>query len=343
MNFDVSTLKDIAYALGLSVSTVSKALRDSYEISPKTKKIVIDYAKSINYKPNMIARSLRQGKTKTICIVVSTIDNHFFSQVISGIESLAVSKDYKVIITQTHESAEKEMSNIWHLRDGAIDGLIISLSTETTDTRYLQQLQKQGLPIVLIDRVTDDIETHKVVVDNYKGAYDATKHLLETGRCRIAHITSSTTSSISKERLAGYKHALNEKGIPFYEGYVKFCLHGGRDLTEIQRALDELFHEPVKPDAIFTASDRITTTTLMQLNKLRITIPDEIALIGFTNTILADELSPSLSTIFQPAFDMGRKSMEMLIEILESRTAIVEFETVVFPAQLFIRNSTRKD
>jgi len=342
MNFDVSRLKDMAHALGLSTSTVSKALRDSYEISPKTKQMVVDYAKSINYKPNTIARSLRQGKTMTIGIVVSTVDNHFFSQVISGIESIAVSKGYKIIITQTHESAVKEMSNIWHLKDGAVDGLIISLSTETTDVGYLKQLQKQDLPVVLFDRVTDDIKTHKVVVDNYMGAYEATKHLLERGRSRIAHITSSNTSSISKERLAGYKYALKESGVPFNEGYVKFCLHGGRDLTEIQRGLDELFSEPVKPDAIFTASDRITTTTLMQLNKMQIAIPDEIALIGFTNTILADLLSPSLSTIVQPAFDIGRKAIEMLIEILESRATFDDFKTVVLPAQLFIRNSTGK-
>jgi LacI family transcriptional regulator len=181
MNFSSITIKDIATALNLSVSTVSKALRDSYEISQNTKKLVTEYAQEHNYRPNPIAQSLKQGRSKSIGIVVSTIENQFFSQVINGIESVAYENGFNVIITQTHESYELEVKNVGHLTHRSIDGLLISLSTETKDIAHLKTLHKQGLPIVFFDRVSDEIDTHKVIADNFKGGYDATRHLLGFG------------------------------------------------------------------------------------------------------------------------------------------------------------------
>jgi LacI family transcriptional regulator len=340
MNFNVLTIKDIARELGLSISTVSKALSDSYEISEKTKKLVNDYAEKHNYSPNPIAKSLKQGHSKSIGIVVSTIDNTFFSQVISGIESVAYSKGYNVIITQTHESYDLEVRNAKHLTFRSVDGILISLSAETQDIEHLKALQRKGLPIVFFDRVSADLETHKVIADNFKGAYEGTTHLVNSGYKRIAHITSSLNLSISRERLAGYKKALEDNGVPYDEKYVKYCLHGGRDLNEIESAINDLLTMPNRPDAIFTASDRITTTTIGLLNKFKVKMPADIALLGFTNTRLADILNPALSALVQPGFDIGKAAMDMLITLIESKRPVTEFETKVLPTELFIRESS---
>ncbi|HEY9196338.1 MAG TPA: LacI family DNA-binding transcriptional regulator, partial [Mucilaginibacter sp.] len=205
MNFGGVTIKDIAKELGISPSAVSKALKDSHEIGEKTKALVLECAKRLNYQPNLNAQSLKRGNSKSLGIVVSTIDNQFFSQVINGIESVAHSKGYNVFITQTHESYDLELQNVRHLTFRSIDGLLISLSTETNNIDHLKELHKKGLPIVFFDRVSDEIDTHKVVADNFAGAYDATTQLINAGYRKIAHITSSVNVSITAERLRGYR------------------------------------------------------------------------------------------------------------------------------------------
>jgi LacI family transcriptional regulator len=342
MNFEAITIRDIAKELHLSVSTVSKALRDSYEISEKTKKLVLEYAQKNNYRPNPMAQSLKRGHSKSIGIVVSSIDNQFFSQVINGMESEAYSQGYNVIITQSHESYDLEVQNVGHLIHRAIDGLLISIATETHDVEHLKKLQAQGLPIVFFDRVSNQIDTHKVIVDNAGGSYQATMHLLDSGFKNIAHITSSVTSSVTHQRLDGYKQALIERGLDINEQYIKYCLHGGLDLTELQQAVDELLALDVKPDAILTASDRITTSTMTLLHKKNIRIPQDVALVGFTNTVLADVLNPSLTSVHQPAFEIGRKATEMLLSIINSKRPVTEFENVILPTELFIRSSSVK-
>ncbi|GAB2687929.1 LacI family DNA-binding transcriptional regulator [Mucilaginibacter koreensis] len=340
MNFEAITIKDIAKALKLSVSTVSKALRDSYEISAATKKRVTDYADAHNYRPNPIAQSLKKGNSKSIGIVVSTIDNHFFAQVINGIESVAYQNGYNVIITQTHESFELEVNNVNHLTYRSIDGLLISLSTETNDIEYLKKLHSQGLPIVFFDRISNELDTHKVIADNFGGAYEGTAHLLESGYQRVAHITSSANTSITGERLAGYKKALTNQGIEVDDDYIKYCPHGGKLTEEIENALTELLSLKERPDAIFTASDRITTTTLALLHKLKVKIPQDIGLIGFTNTAQAEVLNPALSTIYQPGFEIGKTATQMLIDLIQRKRPVDHFETRVLPTQLVIRDSS---
>jgi LacI family transcriptional regulator len=342
MNFGGVTIKDIARELGISPSAVSKALKDSHEIGEKTKALVLECAKRLNYQPNINAQSLKRGNSKSLGIVVSSIANQFFSEVIDGIESVAHSRGYNVIITQTHESYELEMQNVQHLTFRSIDGLLISLSTETQNIDHLKHLHEKGLPIVFFDRVTDEIETHKVVADNYTGAYNATTHLINSGYQRIAHITSSVNVSITAERLKGYLAALEQHQIPVDESLIKYCPHGGKNLIEIESALGELLYKENRPDAIFTAADRITTTTLSLLHKLGFKIPDDIALLGFTNTYLAEVLNPSLSAVFQPGFEMGKKATEMLISLIESRYPVTEFETTVLPTEVFIRASSQR-
>jgi LacI family transcriptional regulator len=340
MKFEAITIKDIARALGLSVSTVSKALRGSHEISAETKKQVMAYATEHNYKPNPIAQSLKRGRSKSIGVIVCNIDNNFFSAVINGIESVARQKDYNVIITQSQESYEREVANSEHLSSRSVDGLIISLSAETKQVDHLVKLHDKGLPMVFFDRITDEIATHKVIADNFKGAYEATRHLLEQGFRRIAHITSSSSLSITLERLEGYKKALADAGLKADERYIKLCPHGGMIKEETRQALTELLQMKSRPDAIFTASDRLSTTTLSLLRKMQIEVPQQIALVGFTNSISADIFHPSLTSVVQPAIEMGQTATDLLIQLIEARRPVTEFRKVVLNTELQIRDSS---
>ena len=342
MNFKAITMNDIAKALNLSASTVSKALSNSYEISEKTKKRVLEYAEENNYRPNLIAQSLKQGHSNTIGIVVASIDNHFFSQVINGIESVAYSYGYNVIFTQTHESYDLEVKNVNNLANRSVDGLLISLSTETNNIEHLQKLQKQGLPIVFFDKVSYEMDTHKVIVDNFKGAYDATTHLIKSGYKKIAHLTYTANTYVTRERLSGYKQALKDNNIELNDQYIKYCQYGGKDTDEIKTILTELLTGYDRADALLSAFDRITTTTLSVLNKMKVKIPQDVAVFGFTNTVLAEVLNPSLSTVYQPGFEIGKAATEMLISLIRSKEPVTEFETIVLPTELFIRDSTVK-
>ncbi len=342
MKFEAITMKDIARELNLSVSTVSKALRKSYEISRETQKIVADYAERHNYKPNPIAQSLRKGNSKSIAVIVTNIDNNFFSQVINGIESVAHKKGYTVIITQTHESYEREVIAVENLTTRSPDGFLVSLCAETANVDHFKVVHDKGLPMVFFDRVTNEINTHKVTCNNFKGAYEATEHLVRQGFRRIAHITSSNNLSITLERLEGYLEALEHNSVHVDERYIKYCVHGGMIPEETRAAVDELLAMHKKPEAIFTASDRLSTTTFSILCELDIKIPSEIAMVGFTNSVSAHIFNPSLTAIVQPAFDMGQKATEMLIQLIESKRPPVKFERKVFDAELVIRQSSLK-
>src|SRR5206468_1342171 len=286
MKFDNITIKDIARALNLSTSTVSRALRGSYEISAETKKQVLEYAEKINYRPNPIALSLKERRTRAIGVVVSEIANNYFSQAINGIESIAYNRGYHVIITQSHESQEREKVNVEHMAARGVDGLLVSLSSESIDTSYLKELHEKGLPIVFFDRITNEIETHKVIANNYLGAFHATEHLIYQGFKKIAHITSSPYLSISIERLDGYKAALEKHEIPFNESLVRYCNHGGMIAQEVEDAMTSLFKMKNRPDAIFTAGDRLTTVCFSFLKRMK--QKKEVGFTGFTNTQVGD-------------------------------------------------------
>lgn len=342
MKFETVTIKDIAKALGLSTSTVSRALRGSHEISPETKKLVLEYAEKFNYRPNPIALSLKERKSRSIGVIVCEIANNFFSQAINGIESIAYNRGYHVIISQSHESFEREMVTVQHLASRSVDGLLVSLASETTDLSHFIELHEKGLPIVFFDRITDEIETHKVVANNYKGSYDATLHLLNNGYSRIGHITGSPSLSITQERLRGYKEALESKGLQPDDNLIRYCYHGGMIYDEVAASLHQLLQEDPMPDALLTPGDRITTSCLNALKKMGKSIPAELAVIGFTNTNLADLFYPSLSAIRQPAFEMGQVATELLFQIIESKRPVTEFETRVLETELFIRQSTAR-
>lgn len=342
MKFEPVTIKDIAKALGFSTSTVSRALRDSHEISEETKKLVLAHAESVNYRPNPVAQNLKERRSKSIGVVVSEIANSFFSQIINGIESVAYEHGYHVIITQTHESLEREINAMNYLASRSVDGILVSLSSETESVAHLSKLHQMGMPFVFFDRVTDKINTYNITSDNYKGAYDATDHLLQNGFKQIAFLGSAAHLSIIKERLAGYEAALKDHGMKLNPALVSYCDHGGLLYQEVEEQMKKLLKLKSKPDAILACSDKITTNVFRYCKSNKIKIPGQLGLIGFSNLDLTEYLEPSLSIIRQQAFEMGENAASLMIHLLESKRPIFQYEARVLQPQLFIRNSSVK-
>jgi LacI family transcriptional regulator len=341
MKFEAVTIKDIAKALGLSTSTVSRALRDSYEISPETKKLVLEYAEKINYHPNPIALSLKERRSRSIGVIVAEIANSFFSQAIDGIESIAYKNGYNVIISQSRESFDREVINLHYLTSRSIDGLIVSVASETKDFSNFKELHDRGMPIVFFDRIVNEIPTHKVIVDNYKGAYDATKHLIENGYTQIAAIANDEILSITEDRVAGYKAALADQGIKVKDSFVKYCAHGGLMLEEVEQVVTELLKLKPRPDAILALGDKLTTGSLRILKANKLNVPGDIGLLGFSNSDTTELIEPPLSIIKQPAFEMGEIATDLLIQLIESKHPVTDFETRMLAPQLIIRGSAK--
>jgi LacI family transcriptional regulator len=339
MKFESVTIKDIGKALGLSTSTVSRALRDSYEISPETKKLVLECAEKLNYRPNPIALSLKERKTRSIGVVVCEIANSFFSQVINGIESVAYDKGYNVIISQSHESYDREMVDLQFLSSRGVDGILISVSTETSDYEHIRNLHEKGLPIVLFDRIAPGIDTHVIIVDNFKGAYEATEHLVQNGYKKIAAICTSEFLSITSERLAGYKEALNSNGIKIRNEYIKHCFYGGMIFSEVEEAINQLMTLPDPPDAVIALSDKLTLGSVKTFKRRGVTIPQDIALVGFSNSDFAEIADPPLTIVRQPALEMGKAATELLLRLIESKRPVTEFEKRVLSPEFIIRES----
>ncbi|GGG95259.1 LacI family transcriptional regulator [Parapedobacter pyrenivorans] len=334
--FKPITIKDIAQALDLSPSTVSRALSDSYEINEETKKRVIEYAEQHSYRRNPMASSLRHGRSYSIGVIVCEVANSFFSQAIDGIESVAYGKGYHVIISQSHDAYEREVVNIQHLANRAVDGLLISMSAETKDFSHIITLHEQGLPIVFFDRIIDVFDTHTVTSDNKKGAQKATQSLIDRGFKKIAHLANAPHLSITAERLEGFESALRANNIPLNESLIRYCHHGGRIQREVEEAVRYFLDLDERPDAIFVASDRLSMGCLSAYNKLA-PKAEHPAIAGFSNSDVLDLLQPGFTCIRQPAIEMGRVAMEMLIQLIESRYPVYEFENTVLETELISR------
>ena len=326
------TLKDIAKALNLSTSTVSRALRDSYEINENTKKKVAEYAKQVRYVPNPIALSLKDNKTKAIGVIVPEIANNFFSQAINGIEDEAYSRGYHVVICQSHESLEREKENFRHLFSRKVDGVLISLSGTSKDINHILEYSENDFSVVFFDRVPENVSFHKVVANNVAGAFSATEYLIKQGKKRIAHITSPQSLSISQERLEGYRKALETYGIVFDESLVKYC---GFDPEEAFLAIDNLI-DSQSPDAFFICSDRLALNCYEVLQKRYENKINDMMFFGFTNLNVSHLFRPQLSTVVQPAYEMGMRAAKILLDKLESKKKNQEYEKIVLETYLKI-------
>jgi len=336
------TLRDIAHALELSVSTVSKALRDSYEISRDTKERVIAYAQANHYLPNRMAKSLKEGKSGSIGVVVCSIDNSFVSRMLDGIDGACAQAGYDIIIMQSKESLVQEKSCLKQLEARGVEGILISPSAETVDFEHLQILRSTGVPIVLFDRINERFESDQVGIDNFRAAFQATEHLIANKYRRIAMLNIGPDIHFASQRSAGYLDALKKNQLMYGEALVRFCRAGtGETLKDhVRSGIQSLFAESDPPDALFTATDQLSTLSLSVLHEMGCRIPEDVALIGFSNTELADVLTPSLSTLYQPALEIGRLAAEKLIELIGGKSTDVEYETVRLPVRLDIRRSS---
>ena len=335
------TLRDIAIALNLSVATVSRALRDSYDIGAETKKRVQEYAAAIHYVPNRMAQGLKVGRTRSVGVVVCSMNNNFVAEMLDGIDSTCTSKGYQLIIMQSKESYLQEKECIEWLFAGGIEGLLISPTLETSDFSQLSALQKNGLPVVLFDRLSDQINADKIGANNRKGAYEATMHLINNGYRSIAHLTANAALSIADERLKGYQDALRNSNITFRPEFLKFCDYTNAETAkyELNKAVAELMSLSLKPDAFFTGSDQVSTGSVKALKNQGFRIPEDIAIIGFTNTPHAEIFSPPLSTVHQPAFEIGQLAAEKLFAALKRKSA-EDYETISLNTELRIRASS---
>nr|WP_294897024.1 LacI family DNA-binding transcriptional regulator [uncultured Pedobacter sp.] len=321
-----NTLKDIADGLGLSVSTVSRALSDNYQISEKTKRRVNEEAIKINFKRNPFARSLKSVRNYSLGVIVSSVNNPFFSQVIDGIESVAYKNGYHVIITQTHESSVREAENIRHLMESRVDGILLSLAAGTKNYSHILEYQRSGNPIVFFDRVMKDGKSHKVVSDNFKGAYQGTTQLIRGGCQKILFLGSVYYLSIIEQRRLGYQQALINNDIQVEESLIRYCGCTVDYANTIENILIELMNSDHKPDAIFTACENSTFGSLQALKKLK--LENEIKVVGFSNTDVSDLINPLSNFIKQSAFTMGCIATSQLIRSIENERSNQNYETI---------------
>lgn len=332
-----ATIRDLALKLNISISTVSRALRGAQDVNPATKKAVLELARELNYEPNKVAQSLRIKKTNTIGVIVPEIAIHFFSSVISGIQDYTAKHGYSIMICQSLESFETEKANVHMLVANRVDGLLISLSSQTREFHHLDQLIAKKIPMVLFDRVVESLEVSKVVVDDHDGAFKAVNYLIKTGCKRIAYIGGSMSLSISNQRIKGYTDALKTNNLPVRPELMILCdeFH-----NEPILATQKLLELPEPPDAIFCMNDPVAILVIQVLKQRKIKIPEEISVVGFTNEPVSRYIEPSITTVAQPAYQMGEAAARLFIGQVENPDSYKPtMETL--QTELIIRNSTR--
>jgi LacI family transcriptional regulator len=332
------TLKDIARELEVSISTVSKALKNSEEISRDTKDKIQAFAKLYNYKPNNIAVSLKNRRTKNIGVIIPDIVHHFFTTVIRGIEKYANEKGYNVLVCVSNEGYEREVINMELLANGSIDGFIMSLSTETqqkNDYNHIKEVTDQGIPMVMFDRVTDGINCDKVVIDDAQGAFLAVKKFVESGKKKIALITTDDYLSVGKARTEGYKKALSHYNIPLEESLILKL-----PSMEVEASAFDTFFKTQEVDAVLCVNEIFAIHAMRLVHGMNKRIPEDISFIGFTDGLLSKFAMPSLTAIAQHGELMGEEAARMLIEKVETENEEETFSTTVLEPTLIERAST---
>ncbi|MBU0558827.1 MAG: LacI family transcriptional regulator [Bacteroidetes bacterium] len=330
------TIKDIAKKLNISPSTVSRALNDHPDISAETKRLVEMTSKELNYFPNTIAQSLKTKRSTTIGVIVPEIKHDFFSSAISGIEKVAYQSGYTIMVCQSNESYEREVINTKALASQRIAGLVISISQNTVNGNHFKALQKRGMPIVFFDRVCDDVDASKVVINDEESAYKAVNHLIERGYTKIAHITGPLNLKICKDREEGYKKALREHSL--FED-KDFIISSGLHEENGYQSMEALFNLGKIPDAIFAVNDPVAIGAFKKIKEYGLKIPDDIAIVGFSNNPITSLVEPPITTVNQPSFGMGQRAAELLIKQIESDA---EFKPVteVLKTTLIVRGSS---
>jgi LacI family transcriptional regulator len=336
MNNKETTIYDIAKALGVSPATVSRGLKDHPGIRKDTRKKIQETAQKMGYQHNMFASSLRRKQTNTIGVIVPRLNSYFMSTVISGMEKVANSHGYNLIISQSQESYKKEIDSVQAMFNSRIDGLMVSLASDTRKTDHFDALLNKQIPLIFFDRVVEHPGCTSIVIDNKRAGYDATQHLISQGCKRIVHIDGNTNRNVYADRLSGYKKALAEKKIPFDSALViKNSLSDQAGMEAAQAILQM----KKMPDGIFTANDTSAVACIRELKQAGIRIPDTIAIVGFNNDPIARVVEPNLTTIEYPGQEMGEVAATTLINKLKN-TPATHVNTIVLSHKLIVRESS---
>ncbi|MFA6455948.1 MAG: LacI family DNA-binding transcriptional regulator [Bacteroidota bacterium] len=330
-----STIIDIAQKLNVSPSTVSRALSNHPDVKKETKDLVKKIAEELRYSPNPIARSLKNSRSTTIGVIVPEIKHDFFSSAISGIEDVAYQSGYTILVCQSNESYEREVVNTNVLMHQRVAGVIVSISQNTKSADHFQDLLRRKIPVVFFDRVIEGINASCVVIDDYKSAFDATTFLLDKGYSKIAHFAGPKELGICLHRKNGYMDALKQHGIILHNDYVRF---GGLHEQDGYNSMDAMLKENVIPDAIFAVNDPVAIGAFQRIKESKLKIPDDIAIVGFSNNKITSLVDPQLTTVDQPSFEMGRKSAEILLSEIEDKS--IEPKSIVLNTNLIVRGST---
>jgi len=339
-NKDV-TIYDIAEKLNLATSTISRALQDHHTISKKTIKKVKETAEKMGYVPNTLAAGLRGNKTKTIGVLIPTITQPFLSSLISGIEIAAQKSGYTVIIMQSHDSYKEEVNMAKALYSNRVSGVISSLAMETRDTSHFDQFISNNIPLVFVDRVPKNFNTFRVIIDNYAAGYKATKHLIDQGCTRIAHLTAgSEFGNLYNERKRGYLEALNDHNIPVDENLIIYL--NAVTYEEGVKASNKLLDLNPLPDGVFASGDIIAVSAVQTAKKRGFKVPEDIAVIGFNNDPISQIIDPNISTITHPAEKMGKASADIILKNLKSDKKDDVKEITFLNTEVIIRESSNK-
>jgi DNA-binding LacI/PurR family transcriptional regulator len=328
------TIKDIARELGISPSTVSRALKDHPDISKATRDAVNELAVRWNYKPNPIALSLKSGSSKTIGVIIPDIVHYFFSTVISGIEDIVYERDYNMILCQSNELWSHEVKNVQTLLSSRVDGILASVAKGTSDFTHYRVAGERGIPLVFFDRIAEEIETDRVVIDDEEGAYKAVIHLLRTGKKRIVHLSGPPHLAIARNRMNGFIRAMKEYRLPPTSDDIIKC-----DTTEeADDIIPRLLKRTLRPEAFFAVNDLTAARTLIISKRNGFKIPEEIAIVGFTNSQIATLTDPGLTSVDQKGHEMGKLASGLLIDRIENPRTPPQTKTII--SELVIRGSS---
>jgi len=334
------TIQVLADHLGLSISTISKALKDSHEISAATKKKVLEAATALGYIPNPYASSLRKQKSKTIAVILPEISDSFFALAVGGIESIATQRGYHTLIYLTHESFLAEKDVLKHCAGGRVDGVLISVSKETIDTTHFDALKKGNIPFVFFDRDLEGYEAYKVLTDDYRSGLIATQHLIEQGCKNPVFISPSDSLSVCNRRYEGFKSALSNAQIP--QRKINFNLVNCHDRKiSITEQLKKILQKDSSVDGILASVEDIAIHSYLACKELNIIIPDQLQIIAFTTIKTADIFSPTLTTITQPAFETGKQAATILFDLIDKKQPKSNMTPVILPSILTQRASTK--
>ncbi len=332
------TIKDVARELNVAVSTVSRAFNDKYDIRKETREMILKRATEMGYHPNPIAKKLIQQKTYNVGVVVPEFVNAYFPEVIIGIQEVLIKKGYQVLVMQSNENPATELENVKTLEDNMVDGLLISLSGESLNNEYYAGMLKKGYPIVFFNRVDEKIPASKVVFDDYKWAYFATEHLIKQGYRKIYHFSGYQHLSLSRNRINGYRKAMEKFNVPFDPHYI---IEAGFFMHEGQAVMERLIEKEDVPQAIFAANDPVAIGVIKALKKAGLRIPDDVAVVGFSESKMAEIVDPPLSSVSQPTFEIGKSAAELLMRQIEA-DGFAPSETLVLDGKLNIRASSIK-